>query len=54
VIPIERVVVNRACGLKTRAWPKVEAALAGMVEAAAIMRARQVVPRAQLANDRKF
>lgn len=34
VIPPERLWVNPDCGLKTRAWPEVEAALANMVEAA--------------------
>jgi 5-methyltetrahydropteroyltriglutamate--homocysteine methyltransferase len=38
VIPIERLWVNPDCGLKTRAWPEVEAALTRMVEAARRMR----------------
>ena len=40
VIPAERLWVNPDCGLKTRAWPEVEAALANMVSAARAMRAR--------------
>ncbi len=39
-IPVERLWVNPDCGLKTRAWPETEAALANMVEAARRMRAR--------------
>ncbi len=34
VIPAERLWVNPDCGLKTRGWPEVEAALGAMVEAA--------------------
>jgi 5-methyltetrahydropteroyltriglutamate--homocysteine methyltransferase len=34
VIPLERLWVNPDCGLKTRSWPEVEAALTNMVEAA--------------------
>ncbi|RCS54433.1 5-methyltetrahydropteroyltriglutamate--homocysteine S-methyltransferase [Bremerella cremea] len=34
VIPAERLWVNPDCGLKTRGWPEVEAALRAMVEAA--------------------
>jgi 5-methyltetrahydropteroyltriglutamate--homocysteine methyltransferase len=40
VIPAERLWVNPDCGLKTRAWPEVEAALTNMVEAARRMRER--------------
>lgn len=40
VIPVERLWVNPDCGLKTRSWPEVEAALRNMVEAARLMRAR--------------
>jgi 5-methyltetrahydropteroyltriglutamate--homocysteine methyltransferase len=40
VIPAERLWVNPDCGLKTRAWPETEAALANMVEAARRLRAR--------------
>lgn len=40
VIPVERLWVNPDCGLKTRAWPEVEAALAHMVEAARVLRER--------------
>ncbi len=39
VIPAENLWVNPDCGLKTRAWPETEAALANMVEAARRMRA---------------
>jgi 5-methyltetrahydropteroyltriglutamate--homocysteine methyltransferase len=39
VIPPERLWVNPDCGLKTRNWPEVEAALANMVAAARIVRA---------------
>ncbi|RFA31463.1 5-methyltetrahydropteroyltriglutamate--homocysteine S-methyltransferase [Alkalilimnicola ehrlichii] len=38
----ERLWVNPDCGLKTRAWPEVEASLANMVEAARLMRERAV------------
>ncbi len=38
VIPAERLWVNPDCGLKTRAWPEVEAALGNMVRAAHILR----------------
>jgi 5-methyltetrahydropteroyltriglutamate--homocysteine methyltransferase len=34
VVPAERLWVNPDCGLKTRGWPEVEAALTNMVEAA--------------------
>ncbi|MCA1958556.1 MAG: 5-methyltetrahydropteroyltriglutamate--homocysteine S-methyltransferase [Nitrospira sp.] len=34
VVPVERLWVNPDCGLKTRGWPEVEAALTNMVEAA--------------------
>lgn len=37
-IPIERLWINPDCGLKTRSWPEVEAALASMVEAARLLR----------------
>jgi len=39
VVPPENLWVNPDCGLKTRAWPETEAALANMVEAAKRMRA---------------
>lgn len=38
VIPPERLWVNPDCGLKTRAWPEVRAALAVMVDAARTLR----------------
>ena len=37
-IPAERLWVNPDCGLKTRDWPEVEAALGNMVEAARRLR----------------
>ena len=40
VIPSARLWVNPDCGLKTRTWPEVEAALARMVEAARCLRRR--------------
>lgn len=39
-LPPERLWVNPDCGLKTRGWPEVEAALGNMVEAARRARAR--------------
>ncbi len=39
-IPAERLWVNPDCGLKTRAWPEVEQALANMVAAARQLRQR--------------
>jgi 5-methyltetrahydropteroyltriglutamate--homocysteine methyltransferase len=39
-LPPERLWVNPDCGLKTRGWPEVEAALANMVEAARQARLR--------------
>ena len=47
VIPIERLWVNPDCGLKTRGWTEVEAALANMVAAARRKReAVELTPRA--------
>jgi 5-methyltetrahydropteroyltriglutamate--homocysteine methyltransferase len=40
VLPPERLWVNPDCGLKTRGWAEVEAALIGMVQAARTARAR--------------
>lgn len=40
-IPAQRLWVNPDCGLKTRAWPEVEAALTDMVEAAHQLRSEQ-------------
>ncbi|WP_018410008.1 5-methyltetrahydropteroyltriglutamate--homocysteine S-methyltransferase [Methyloversatilis thermotolerans] len=40
VIPADRLWVNPDCGLKTRGWPEVHAALENMVEAARRLRAR--------------
>ena len=48
VIPAERLWVNPDCGLKTRGWPEVEAALANMVEAARRMR-RKLDPQKKAA-----
>ena len=42
VIPIDRLWVNPDCGLKTRGWPEVEAALTNMVDAARLMRVKGV------------
>jgi len=41
VIDPQRLWVNPDCGLKTRAWPETEAALANMVKAAHTLRARR-------------
>jgi 5-methyltetrahydropteroyltriglutamate--homocysteine methyltransferase len=38
VLPPERLWVNPDCGLKTRGWPEVEAALRNLVEAARHLR----------------
>ncbi|MFC4249807.1 5-methyltetrahydropteroyltriglutamate--homocysteine S-methyltransferase [Sinimarinibacterium flocculans] len=40
LVPAERLWVNPDCGLKTRGWPEVEAALARMVASARALRAR--------------
>jgi 5-methyltetrahydropteroyltriglutamate--homocysteine methyltransferase len=40
VVPAERLWVNPDCGLKTRGWPEVEAALGAMVTAAKRARER--------------
>jgi 5-methyltetrahydropteroyltriglutamate--homocysteine methyltransferase len=40
VLPAERIWVNPDCGLKTRDWPEVKAALNHMVEAARVIRER--------------
>ena len=40
VLPMRRLWVNPDCGLKTRGWPEVEAALTNMVRAARVARAR--------------
>jgi 5-methyltetrahydropteroyltriglutamate--homocysteine methyltransferase len=37
-LPLEQLVINPDCGLKTRRWPETIAALKNMVEAAHIMR----------------
>ena len=44
VIPVERLWVNPDCGLKTRAWPETEAALANLVAAARAMRIGTLSP----------
>jgi 5-methyltetrahydropteroyltriglutamate--homocysteine methyltransferase len=43
-VPPENLWVNPDCGLKTRAWPETEAALANMVAAARLMRAAGKAP----------
>ena len=43
VLKPEQVWINPDCGLKTRDWPEVKAALATMVDAARSMR-RQIEP----------
>ena len=43
VVPISRLWVNPDCGLKTRAWPEVAAALANMVAAASAARRLQAL-----------
>ncbi len=40
VLPAERLWINPDCGLKTREWPEVEAALSGMVAAARAVRSK--------------
>ncbi|MBN1610924.1 MAG: 5-methyltetrahydropteroyltriglutamate--homocysteine S-methyltransferase, partial [Polyangiaceae bacterium] len=40
VLPVRQLWVNPDCGLKTRGWPEVEAALANMVAAARLARER--------------
>ena len=47
VIPPERLWVNPDCGLKTRGWPEVEAALRNMVDAARAVRARRTLDHAE-------
>ncbi|MCW3158792.1 hypothetical protein [Micropruina sonneratiae] len=42
-LPAERLWVNPDCGLKTRAWPEVEASLAMLVRGAARARERAAV-----------
>jgi 5-methyltetrahydropteroyltriglutamate--homocysteine methyltransferase len=42
VIPAERLWINPDCGLKTRGWPEVEAALAAMVAAARSLREKLI------------
>jgi 5-methyltetrahydropteroyltriglutamate--homocysteine methyltransferase len=37
-IPVERLVVNPDCGLKTRSWPETNAALKNMIEATMMVR----------------
>jgi 5-methyltetrahydropteroyltriglutamate--homocysteine methyltransferase len=47
VIPPQRLWINPDCGLKTRGWPEVEAALRNMVDAARAARARRAPQREQ-------
>jgi len=42
VLPPEHLWVNPDCGLKTRGWPEVRAALANLVEAARRLRQAQI------------
>lgn len=42
VLPMRQLWVNPDCGLKTRGWPEVEAALENMVEAARVVRQKFV------------
>ncbi len=46
VLKPEQIWVNPDCGLKTRGWPEVKAALAHMVQAAETMRARETAAAA--------
>jgi 5-methyltetrahydropteroyltriglutamate--homocysteine methyltransferase len=50
VIPDGRLWVNPDCGLKTRDWPEVEAALSNMVDAARELRTRAEREAAELPN----
>lgn len=45
-IPAERLWVNPDCGLKTRQWPEVKAALLAMVQATATLRQQQLAKTA--------
>lgn len=47
-IPAERLWVNPDCGLKTRGWPEVEAALKNMVTAAAVLRQQSLATSSAL------
>ena len=49
-IPIERLWVNPDCGLKTRNWPEVTAALRNMVDAAKLLREETSLVTQRLAN----
>lgn len=49
-IPIERLWVNPDCGLKTRNWPEVTAALRNMVGAAKLLREETSLVTHRLAN----
>ena len=42
VVPAERLWVNPDCGLKTRIWSEVDAALVNMVEAAKLARGKHL------------
>jgi 5-methyltetrahydropteroyltriglutamate--homocysteine methyltransferase len=52
-IPDERLWVNPDCGLKTRSWPEVEAALANMVAAARHLRQLSVTKREPVTSDER-
>ena len=41
-IPKQRLWINPDCGLKTRRWPEIEAALKNMVSAAARLREMEI------------
>ena len=47
-IPAERLWINPDCGLKTRGWPEVEAALKNMVAAAEVMRQQSLATSSAL------
>jgi 5-methyltetrahydropteroyltriglutamate--homocysteine methyltransferase len=44
VLPANHLWVNPDCGLKTRGWPEVDAALRHLVQAAAVLRAELTAP----------
>ena len=50
VIPAERLWVNPDCGLKTRGWPETETALANMVRAAKVLRAKLAARQPELTD----
>lgn len=50
-VPAERLWINPDCGLKTRQWPEVEAALRNMVNAARVLRASEDQAATQVPQD---